>query len=302
MAPAPECLHRGVPAAVPVPTIVAMSYAATRRLVLAAGLAVLLLITAVMFVRRVDTVEVVAVLLFIPVFLAFTFGHLVGGAVAGVLATIVYAVLRNPAIDAVGGARFAGIIVGRGIGYLAFGVLGGWASQQLERSLEKLAIYDQVDDATGLFNARFLVQDTDLEMARAARYKTFFSLCTVEVPAGPLDDLSRRKRAALLRDLGHQMREAVRSVDRAVHARDGSVHRFAVVCPETATEGAEVFSSRLAERLGEFLTARGALAGAAPLVHEAVTYPGDDDRLQVIRAQFAAIDRTEHPEHPVSAE
>jgi hypothetical protein len=275
-----------------------MSYATTRRLVLAAGLALLLLIAGVMYVRRVDTVEVVAVLLFIPVFLAFSFWHVIGGAVAGIAATAIYAALRAPAIDAVGGGRYAGILAGRGLGYLAFGLLGGWASQQLERSLEKLDVYDQVDDDTGLFNARFLVQDTDLEMARAGRYKTFFSVCMVEVPAGPLDALPRRKRAGLLKDLGHQMKEAVRTVDRPVHARDGSVHRLAVICPETAEEGARVFSSRLGDRIAELLRARGVALGDGPLVSSYATYPGDDSTMGALREQFAAIARTQHPEHP----
>ena len=278
-----------------------MSYASTRRLVLVAGLAVLLLIAGVMLVRGVDTIEVVAVLLFIPVFLAFTFGHLIGGVVAGLLATAVYAVLRGPAIDAIGAGRFAGILTGRGVAYLAFGVLGGWASQQLERSLEKLDVYDQVDDATGLFNARFLVQDTDLEVSRAGRYKTFFSVCMLELPAGPLDALPRRKRAALLREIGGQLKEAVRTVDRAVHARDGSVHRFAVICPETGAEGARVFTDRLAERMGAFVRSRGVSLPEGDLVAVACTFPGDDDRLASLREQFAAIDRTEHPEHPMAS-
>lgn len=276
-----------------------MSYASTRRLVLAAGLGVLLLIAGVMFVRRVDTVEVVAVLLFIPVFVAFTFAHVIGGALAGLLATALYAFLRMPAIDAVGGGRFAGILAGRGLAYLAFGLLGGWASAQLERSLEKLDVYDQVDDDTGLFNARFLVQDTELEIARAGRYQTFFSVCMVELPSEALDALPRRRRAGLLRDLGAQLREAVRSVDRAVHARDGSVHRFAVVCPETAAEGARIFGARLAERVGAFVRSRGVALPEGDLVLVTCTFPGDDeDRLASLRAQFAAIDRSEHPEHP----
>jgi GGDEF domain-containing protein len=278
-----------------------MSYATTRRLVLAGGLVVLLLVAGMMYVRRVDTVEVIAVLLFIPIFIAFSFWHVTGGVIAALAATAVYASLRAPAIEAVGGGRFTGILVGRAIGYLAFGILGGWATQQLERSLEKLDVYDQVDDDTGLFNARFLVQDTDLEMARATRYQTFFSVCMVEVPGAALDDLPRRRRAALLRDLGHQMKEAVRSVDRPVHARDGSVHRFAVICPETGEEGARVFAARLGERVGEFVRSRGVALADGPLVAVAATYPGDDGRMAHLRDQFAAIDRTEHPEHPVEA-
>jgi GGDEF domain-containing protein len=275
-----------------------MSYATTRRLVLAAGLALLLLIAGVMYVRRVDSVEVVAVLLFIPVFLAFSYWKVLGGALAGVAATATYAALRAPAIDAVGGGRYAGILAGRGLGYLAFGLLGGWASQQLERSLQKLDVYDQVDDDTGLFNARFLVQDLDLEMARATRYKTFFSVCMVEVPAGPLDALARRARAGLLKDLGHQMKEAVRTVDRPIHARDGAVHRFAVMCPETGEEGARVFSSRLGERIGDFVKGRGVTLGEGPLVWTSATYPGDDAAMAALKAQFAAIDLAEHPENP----
>jgi GGDEF domain-containing protein len=278
-----------------------MSYATTRRLVLAAGLVVLLLIAGLMYVRRVDTVEVVAVLLFIPIFLAFSFWHVPGGIVAGLGAWAIYAFLRAPAIEAIGGDRYVGIILGRGIGYLAFGILGGWASQQLERSLEKLDVYDQVDDDTGLFNARFLVQDTDLEMARATRYQTFFSVCMVEVPGTALDDLPRRRRTAILRELGHQMKEAVRSVDRPVHARDGSVHRFAVICPETGEEGARVFASRLGERIGDFVRSRGVPLPDGKLVAVAATYPGDDGRMATLRDQFAAIDRTEHPEHPVES-
>jgi GGDEF domain-containing protein len=279
-----------------------MSYATTRRLVLAGGLVVLLLVAGLMYVRRVDSVEVVAVLLFIPIFLAFTFGHVTGGLVAAVVATAFYAFLRSPAIEAVGGGRFTSILIGRAIGYLAFGLLGGWASQQLERSLEKLDVYDQVDDETGLFNARFLVQDTDLEMARATRYKTFFSVCMVEVPGRVLDELPRRKRTAVLRELGHQMKEAVRSVDRPVHARDGSVHRFAVICPETGEEGARVFASRLAERIAAFVRSRGVALADGPLVSVAATYPADDGRMTSLRDQFAAIDRTEHPEHPVEVD
>ena len=277
-----------------------MSYATTRRLVLAAGLALLLLIAGVMYVRRVDTVEVIAVLLFIPVFLAFSFWKVIGGAVAGVAATAMYAALRAPAIDAVGGGRYAGILASRGLGYLAFGLLGGWASQQLERSLEKLDVYDQVDDDTGLFNARFLCQDIGLEMARATRYQTFFSVCMVELPAAPLDALKRRARTGLLKDLGHQMKEAVRTVDRSVHARDGSVHRFAVICPETGEEGARIFASRLAARIAEYVKGRGVAIGEGALPWSSVTYPGDDAAMEALKAQFAAIDRTEHPEHPAA--
>jgi len=279
-----------------------MSYAASRRLVLALGLGVLLVIVAVMFVRRVETIEVYAALLFIPVFLAFVVWGLPGGLAAGVGAALAYAALRQPAIEAVGSGRFVNLIVGRSIGYLAFGAIGGWAAQQLEESLEKLDVYDVIDDETGLNNARFFVQDTDMEMARAARYKTLFSVAVVDIPAAALDGLGRRPRAAVLRHLGRQLREAIRSMDRAVHTRAGGNHRFVVVCPETGPEGARVFVDRLADSIAGLLRDRGVpIAGGTVLARATYTYPGDDDRLAALRQEFAAIDEAEHPDHPVEA-
>jgi len=277
-----------------------MSYAATRRLILVLGLGALLAIVAVLFVRRVEAVEMYAALLFIPVFLAAVIWGLPGGVAAGAAAALVYAGMRQPAIDAVGAARFVNLIVGRTFGYIVFGALSGWAAGQLEASLEKLDIYDTVDDQTGLYNARFFVQDTDLEMARAARYKTLFSVAVVDVPSAALDQLGRRPRAAALRHLGRQLGQAVRSMDRAVHTRDGATHRFAVVCPETGPEGARIFADRLADTVTDLLRERGVhLADGATLARSSYTYPGDDARLSALREEFAALDGAEHPDHPV---
>jgi hypothetical protein len=122
-------------------------------------------IVAVMLVRKVETVEVYAALLFVPDFLALVVWGLRGGLAAGAAAALAYGAMRQPAIERVGSGPFVNLIVGRSIGYLAFGAIGGFAAQQLEGSLEKLDVYDVIDDETGLNNARFFIQDTDLEMA-----------------------------------------------------------------------------------------------------------------------------------------
>lgn len=280
---------------------VSLSYAQTRRLILAAGLGVLLLVAIVMYQRRVDTVEVVAVLLFIPVFLAFLVWDIPGGVGAGLVAAVVYALARRPAIDAIGASHFTSLIVARGIAYVAFGFLGGWADRALERSLVKLDVYDQIDDTTGLYNSRFFLQDTDLEVSRAQRYKTLFSVCVVDVPAAPIDALPRRKRAAVLLDLGHIIKDGVRSVDRAVFGRN-SLYRFAVICPETGSEGARIFTERMADRVSDILGQRGVVVAPEQVGRIACTYPGDDEVLRQLRDEFAAIDRTQHPEHPPPSE
>ena len=276
------------------PGLGGMSYPTARRLLVAGGLLVLLIVAGVMYARRVDTVEVVAVLLFIPVFLAFLYRGLVGGLVGAVLASIVYVYLRLDAIDQVGLDTFRGHLVSRTVAYLAFGLLGGWAASQVEDSLTKLDLYDQIDDATGLFNARFLVQDTDLEMARATRYQTLFSVVLVEFPASVLATLSRRQRASALKGLGKVLRESVRTVDRVIHANDGTRHRLAVVLPETGREGAEIFASRLTDWVSDFLRQRNAAVDG--VTHTLYAFPDDEAAIRTLREEFAAVEKAEHPE------
>jgi GGDEF domain-containing protein len=250
-----------------------------------------------MYVRRVETAEVVGTLLFIPVFLAFVYRGLVGGVAAGIAAALAYAAVRYPAIDAVGAGRFVGLMVSRSLAYLAFGAIGGWANQQLESSLTRLELYDQIDDYTGLFNARFFLQDTDLEMSRSRRYQTIFSLSIVEVPAAPLMPLSRRQRVAIRRELGRMLQDAVRTVDRPIHGFDGTTHHFAVVLPETGSEGAQIFTNRLADRLAEYMASKGVSITADQVVRRWITFPDDGEAVvQELRATFAEIDRHEHPE------
>ncbi len=185
------------------------------------GLAVLTVVVLVMYARRVDGIEVVATILFVPIFLAFVFRGVLGGVIAAAAAVGVYAAMRDPAIDAVGVGEFTGLIASRAAAYLIFGAVGGWSTQVLEGSLTKLELYDEIDDETGLFNARHLLNQTDLETARARRYQTLFSVVTIDLPAAPFAALKGRERRAVLRDLGRLVREGVRNVDHVVHARDG---------------------------------------------------------------------------------
>ena len=130
-----------------------LGYVKARRLLVLVGVLVLGVVAVTMYARRVDTVEVVATLLFLPIFLAFVYRGVVGGVVAALVATGIYTALRYPAIDAIGADEYTGLIVSRAAAYLIFGAVGGWAMSVLEGSLEKLELYDEIDDETGLYNA-----------------------------------------------------------------------------------------------------------------------------------------------------
>lgn len=270
-----------------------LGYARARRLLILAGLAVLAAVSIVMYARRVDGIEVAATLLFVPIFLAFVFRGALGGVVAAVGAVAVYAALRYPAIDAVGVDEFTGLIVSRAAAYLIFGAVGGWSTQVLEGSLTKLELYDEVDDETGLFNARHLLHQTDLEMARARRYQTLFSVVLLDLPTAPFAALRASERRSVLRDLGRLLSESVRTVDHVVHVRDGDAHRFVIVLPETAHDGAEVFRSRFDERVRAYLGDRGVqVDGQVPA--RALTFPGDDAGIEAMRAEFERYDALQH--------
>ena len=271
-----------------------LGYTKARRLLVLTGLAVLAVVAVAMYARRVDGVEVAATLLFVPIFLAFVFRGVVGGVAAAVAAIGIYTALRYPAVDAVGVGEFAGLITSRAAAYLIFGTIGGWSTQVLEGSLEKLELYDEIDDDTGLYNARYLLQQTDLEMARARRYETLFSLVVLDLPAAPLHALKGRQRRTVLRDLGRQLREGVRTVDHVVHTHDGDTHRLVAILPETALEGAEVFRGRFDERIRGFLAQRGAAIADADGRARSLTFPGDDDGVDELRAEFQRIDAAQH--------
>ena len=271
-----------------------MGYQRARRLLVLAGLAVLAVVILIMYARRVDGVEVVATILFVPIFLAFTYRGVIGGAIAAVCAIAVYAALRYPAIEAVGFSHFAGLTASRAAAYLIFGIFGGWSAQVLESSLDKLDLYDEIDDDTGLYNARHLLRLTDLEVARAQRYRTLFSIAVLEVPPSALATLSARRRKQVLRELGRSLGEGARTVDHLAHAADEGTHRFIAVLPETAPEGAEVFRLRFAERVERFLVERGAHLQPNELVTRTLTFPGDEDRLVELREALARIDAAEH--------
>lgn len=271
--------------------LVRVGYDRARRLLVAVGLVILAIVVAGLLARSVDHVEVVGTLLFVPIFVALMYGGVAGGAVAGVLATIVYVVLRSDAIDAVGFGEFAGVVISRGLGYLLFGVAGGWASSTLEASIEKLDQHDTIDDLTLLHNARFLLDEVTLERARSERYASTFSVSFVSVPAAEIGALAARRRRQLLRELGQRLDAAVRSVDRAAHGFDGRTHHVAVVLPETPAEGASVFHERLTTTLGEFFAANDVDVHVSGAV---CTVPGGEHRLEDQLEPWHRIDAAQH--------
>jgi len=263
------------------------TYEQSRGLIMATGLVVLLAVATIMFVRRVDPVEVVATLLFLPLFVVFLIGGVRWGVVAGFTAALAYVLLRVPAIEAVGIERFAGLIATRTAGFVAFGAIGGWAGEQLRASITKLELYDYIDDETSLHNSRAVIEAIDLERSRADRYHEVFSVVSYRMQLVGID---RRERAALMIKLGATIESGKRIVDAAMHARDGTADVVVVVLPETGNEGARTFSAKLAG----VLTAT--VGEHVELDATVITYPEASEELGRFVDTFGTIVARDFPE------
>jgi GGDEF domain-containing protein len=276
-----------------------VNYSQARSLVLILGIVALSIVVLIMYVRRVDPTEVSATMFFLPVFIGFLFWGMRGGLILGVVATVGYIWLRSPAIDLVGWSEFTGLIITRGVGYVAFGLIGGWAADQLRDSITKLDLYDQIDNATGLGNSRSLVETVDLEKSRASRYEKIFSLVVADLPSP--EEMGRRAKRNFLTDLGDRVERSVRNVDHAVHATDGASEVLAFVLPETSAEGARTFAAKLIEQITSLAAEHSAKINSSAVSTSAATFPDDPAGVGAITARFRAIAAVEFPEAPDSS-
>jgi GGDEF domain-containing protein len=264
-----------------------MSFARARSLLLLAGLILILLIGLVAISRGVDLVEVTATLLFIPVFVGFLFRGLRGGFAMGVIASVAYVLLRIPSLQLIGLAPLAGQISARIVGYLGFGLGGGWAAQQIKAALDKFELHDDIDDETGIGNARSMLEVTDTEKSRADRYQKVFSVVLADVSSARWSELPIRKQRTALRELGQRLEKAVRGSDHIAHARRAEHHLIGLVLPETGPEGARIASENMAKLLSE-------TAGESAAIRLAVaTYPGDG--IEPILELWRELDRARRP-------
>lgn len=264
-----------------------MTFNRARSVLLLAGLILISLVGLIAISRGVDRVEVIATLLFIPVFVGFLFWGFRGGFWLGVVAAVTYVLLRIPSIRLLGITPLAGQLAARIVGYLGFGLGGGWAAQQIKATLDKFELHDDIDDETGLGNARSMVEVTDTERARADRYQKVFSVVLADVTGAQWSGEPNRRQRAALHDLGRMIKAAVRSSDHAAHGRKRDHHLIGLVLPETGPEGARIAGDNLRKVL---LGASG--AGVAIRIAQA-TYPGES--LGPVLDLWSEIDRAARP-------
>ncbi len=266
-----------------------LSYTRARILFLLLGITVAGSQAAFAWDRGAAPTEVLAPLLYIPVFAGAIIWALPGGLVTATASSAVYTALLAEQSAVIGLRSFLVLLSFRVGFYYLFAVMTALGMRYVEARLHKLELYDQVDDLTGLFNPAFLLQDTDLEKSRADRYQTLFSLVTLEVDAEAFAGASSRRRRGVLKELADRLEGAVRKVDRVARVDDGTRDRFMHVLPETSREGARVFAGRLHRSASGFLAERGCKTNGAVTV-TALTYPDDGAQLESVRREVAVVE------------
>lgn len=264
------------------------SHRQARALVLVLGTSILLAVAASAHLRGADPVEVGAIILFVPVTLALVLGGPRWGAVAGVLAAVAYTVVRLRTLEGADIGEFTGSIVTRVLLFVSFGLFGGFAHRNLEAQLDKLERYDEVDDLTGVGNARSLLSLAEREVARAQRYQSTFSLGVIRLDASVLQGLSGRHADRLVRRLFTQVNRAVRTTDRVTRLATDDIEELSVILPETGPEGVRIFIDRARDGLARTLADIGIATDDRTLSGRVMTVPGDEEELHAHLAKVRA--------------
>lgn len=273
----------------------AVTYRQARWVVLLLGAALILGVTLTSFFLGADLVEVGAIAFLLPVVFVAAYAGPTGGALAGLSMSIAYVVIRLatlPESADVGG--FVASMTTRVAIYLIIGVVGGAAMRQLESSLRKLELYDEIDDETGVGNARAVLSLTDRERARSQRYGSVFSIGIVEIDHEIFEHVRRKQATRAFRDFLQDVDHAARTSDAVARVQHGAVEQVMLVLPETGRTGAEIAISRILERAREDLGAAGMPTENGFVRSRTLTFPGDDaqlDELQLSLVQAMERDR-----------
>ncbi len=234
--PAPHVDCAAVPAADPTRH--------ARTVILLTGLIVVFGVSLVMLVRGTDPVEVAAVLFFAPVFAGLLYLGPGGGLALAAGATAAYVAMRWPAIQLVGWEPLVGRIATRGVGYVLFGLAGGWATRTLLGDLRHLSEIGEVDPATGLHTAAAFARLARAEMLRSDRYGGTFTAALLPLTGLPARHVLRRRALA---ELGAATRSALRKSDHLALVTVDGRPILAVILTGTDADGAEPAIDHLRE-------------------------------------------------------
>jgi GGDEF domain-containing protein len=239
--------------------------------------------------RGAPPTEVLAPVLYIPIFGGAILVGLTGGLIAAALSSMIYTLVLVDQSSSLGVKLFVGLGLSRVTTFFFYGLIVAMGTKFIERRLRKLEIYDQIDDETELYNGSFFLEDSDLEMSRSKRYQSIFSVAEVRMDRSLFEGASRRRYRRLMRELATTLKGGLRGVDRPARVQDDGGDRFLFILPETGKQGSEVVAHRLEDATRQLLE-RSRVTVNGHVSARAMTFPDDEGPLGELRREVAAVE------------
>ncbi len=249
------------------------------------AVAVLALLGVTQIARGVDPVEILATVLFLGIFAAIVYFELVGAIVAAAAATMAYGVARLPAVDVVGSPSVWRLITLRGASFFAFGILGSYALRRFRGALRVASFGHHLDHETGCASTRQIFHDLDIEIARAQRYGSTFSVVVLDIASSSLASLKAQVRSQALSQLGTLLRSTARTTDRLGLVDTRADRRIFAILAETPKSGAESFAKRIGDRVADLWLGKGVALSPAPA--QAFSFADQPNEVRRLRNELA---------------
>ena len=125
------------------------------------------------------------------------------------------------------------------------------AHHQLQEAHAKIEEIARMDELTGLFNRRHIMQCLSAEFTRAKRYSSELSIFIIDLDHFKIinDSYGHPVGDQVLRETGRLLREAIRETD--IMGRYGG-EEFLGILPETGTKGAVILAERICQSFRSF--------------------------------------------------
>lgn len=228
-----------------------MKYWRFEVLVIVLGIAVVVASIVIGPGATADPMEIVAQLLIAVVLIGAAHWGRDGGFIAAIVVTVVYLVMSIPTFVEQGLTASSVLPVAvRVLTYALVGIVGGEVCGRVKYVFARISGDPLLDEETGVYSARYAAQAIRSGVETYERYDAPYSVVRVAAEPPLFEELRSGRTRAVLRQIAHAARNAVRLVDDVAYAGDGV---FLVLLPHTDTSGAAIVEERLLREIRELV-------------------------------------------------
>jgi GGDEF domain-containing protein len=234
-----------------------------------------------------NTLEIVAELLLLAVFISAVHLGRRAGLTTAIAASAAYVVLSIPGMAADNGLTSSTLLL-IAVRILVFGlvgIVGGEAFSRLRQALTRLANAEAFDEWSRVFNQRYAHAALTRSIAAFERYDHQFTIILISIARSITAELGPQRARTIVRAISKHLRGDVRLVDEVARLDDG---RYFVLLPNTPLENGRSAAARLVAGSRQLLGARedsvmshclspaGDIVALRALAEEIAPLPDDD--------------------------